>query len=147
MSPGGKFNVMLPCTSSPYFKYPKNPIAVYKQATMTIPVFKTPVVPPKSSGVRILFSSGRTTPIPSNAYIAVPKYNGRVAHDATGFTVLLFGRSCKRYINVITSPTNVITAANNDTGVRYFKFRTKFNKIIGTKRIKRYAFTSQLIDG
>lgn len=59
-SPCGKFNVMLPLTLSPYFKYPKNPTAVYKQATITIPVFNTPFHPPKSWGVFILFSNGKT---------------------------------------------------------------------------------------
>lgn len=56
----GKLSVMLPCTRSPYLRYPKNPIPVYNAATITMPVLSTPFQPPKASGVFILFSKGKT---------------------------------------------------------------------------------------
>lgn len=60
-SPPGRLRVILPTlTASPYFKYPKNPTPTYRHATVIMPVFNTPVRPPKSWGVCILFSRGRT---------------------------------------------------------------------------------------
>ena len=44
---------MLPRTSSPYFRYPKNPTAMYRQVTITIDVFSTPFHPIRARGVRI----------------------------------------------------------------------------------------------
>ena len=44
--------------------------ATYKQATMTIPVLRTPIYPRIPCGVRILFSNGNIIPIPSKVNIA-----------------------------------------------------------------------------
>ena len=44
--------------------------ATYKQATITIPVLRTPVHPRIPFGVRILFSNGNIIPMPSKVNIA-----------------------------------------------------------------------------
>lgn len=60
MSPGGKFNVKLPATPSPHFKYPKNPNVVNRTVTKIIPILRTPHGCPNVSGFFIEFFSGRT---------------------------------------------------------------------------------------
>lgn len=121
--------------------------------TITIAVFKTPVNPTKSFGVFILFSNGSTTPIPSNAYIAIPKYNGIVFHPVMWGKEFDGCKSSNMYLNIIPRaikevffsfllilnfqiciyhlPVTVSPEAINETGAKYFKFFRKLIKIIG----------------
>lgn len=48
MSPSGKFNVILPATSSPKRTYPKNPMTAYSTITVPMATFNTPGHPKKS---------------------------------------------------------------------------------------------------
>ena len=57
---GGRLRVTLPWESSPYFRYPYQPMAVYKQHIITMPRFKMPANPRKATGVLIRFSIGIT---------------------------------------------------------------------------------------
>lgn len=62
MSFSGKLSVTLPLACSPYLTYPKKPIVTYIDKMMDMPVFSTPVVPPKDAGVFMFFSSVNTWP-------------------------------------------------------------------------------------
>lgn len=69
----GRFNVMLPSAASPYRKYPRIPMIMYSSTTIVIVMFSTPGQPRKCCGLAIVFSTGRTTPMPSIANITVLK--------------------------------------------------------------------------
>lgn len=56
----GRLRVMLPFVSSPYWRNPKKPTAVYNDTTTAIPIFRTPGQPMKWDGVFMLFSKGIT---------------------------------------------------------------------------------------
>lgn len=59
-STAGKLRVMLPNTWSPYFKYPRNPMAMYRAMTMVIPRDRSPHLLLKSHSSAALFFNGIT---------------------------------------------------------------------------------------
>lgn len=82
-----------------------------------------------------------TTPIPSNAKMAVPKKSGHLCQSVMYGTVFVDGTSWNTYQNVIVMQIPTKKFAIIENGARYFRLRIKFIRITKGNIINMYHLT------
>lgn len=170
MNSSCRFNVILPRTSLPNFKYPKKPVSIIKLVTITMPTFNTPNKVENCLGFFISCSKGKTYKktkqkqnrgstkldnmnyyktytklIPSNAKILVPKYRGIVDQWPNGSLVDNGGKSLAQWYRITMRPTIIQTFAIADNRAMNFKFLMRDEINIGTMDISMLMCTSNFI--